>query len=234
MVIVAIVVVLEAPFFEAKNTQISGISRTSEGAILDALDQQPDTALLRYDTNAAAERVAQLPWIQQVQVSRSWPSTIRVVVRERTPVAAIGNTTGSRWMITSEDGMVVEERLTPPASVPIIIAADEVVRDAAVGFPLVGVERALEIADELPLQLAPWVTTWTSDSSGSVAANLVGSAVVEFGAFEDHRTQFVSLASILNGGAPLVCLELIDLSVADNPVLHRNGECMIASQELTS
>ena len=129
--------------------------------------------------------------------------------------------------------MVVEERLTPPASVPVIIAAASIVDSATLGETLVGAERAMQIAFDLPLQLDPWVTTWTTDADGNVTANLVGSAVAEFGAFEDYRTQFVSLASILNGGAPRACLRTIDLSVADNPVLHRDPECMMQAQELS-
>lgn len=233
MIVIAIVVLLEASYFEAKDAQISGISRTSEGAILQALDLQPDAALLRYDTTAAAERIAELAWIQQVEVTRQWPSTVRVVARERTPSAAIGDRLGTRWLVLGEDGVVVEERLTPPASVPVIIASDELVTAATVGAPMVGAERALDIAFDLPLQLDPWVTTWSTDVEGNVTANLVGSAVVEFGAFEDYRTQYVSLASILNGGAPRACLRTIDLSVADNPILHRDPECMRIAEEMT-
>ena len=40
LAVVSVVVLLEASFFEAKEAQISGISRTSEGAVLAALDLQ--------------------------------------------------------------------------------------------------------------------------------------------------------------------------------------------------
>jgi len=123
--------------------------------------------------------------------------------------------------------------MTPPTGVPVIIGTKAMVDAAAIGSPLVGPERVLEIANDLPLQLAPWVTTWSTDDDGRVTAHLVGSAVAKFGAFEDHRTQFVSLASILDGGAPLTCLSTIDLSVPDTPVLHRDPDCLVEARELS-
>ena len=227
------VAVLEAPFFEANSVQLSGAARTSEGAILAALDLPDDQALLTYGTNDGAEAIGALPWVKSVEVTRQWPSTVRVVIRERTATAAIGSSSGSSWFVVGEDGVVVEQRMTPPVGVPVIIAHRSITSAASVGDPLVGVDRVLTITQELPLQLAPWVTTWSVDTKGRVVARLVGSASVNFGAFEDHRTQFVSLASLLNGGADLVCLEQIDLSVGDTPVLYRNPQCMLEAQSLT-
>lgn len=221
-----VVAVLEAPFFEARTVQISGVARTSNGAVLDTLNLQPDEALLRYDLSSAEEQLAVLPWIKSVEVSRQWPSTVRVVVRERSVWAALGTPSGSRWLVLGDDGVVVEERLTPPTGVPVIIGTSAIVDQARLGEPLKGAERVLEISHDLPLQLDPWITTWTTDDDGRVTAQLVGSAEAQFGAFEDHRTQFVSLASILDGGAPLACLSVIDLSVADTPVLHRDANCV--------
>ncbi len=229
-----IVAVLEAPFFEARTVQISGVARTSNGAVLDTLNLQPDAALLRYDLSNAEEKLAVLPWIKNVEVSRQWPSTVRVVVRERSVWATLGTPSGSRWLVLGDDGVVVEERLTPPTGVPVIIGTAAIVDQAQLGQPLTGAERVLEIAHDLPLQLDPWITTWTTDDDGRVTAQLVGSAEAEFGAFEDHRTQFVSLASILDGGAPLACLSVIDLSVADTPVLHRDSQCVAQVAESAS
>jgi len=227
------IAVMAAPFFEAENVQISGAARTSEGAILEALAIPVDQALLTYRTGAGAEAVGDLAWVSAVSVTRQWPSTVRVVVRERTASASIGSPNGTRWIVVGEDGVAVEERMTPSAAVPVIVATDAILSQASIGKPIGGVERALLIAQELPLQLDPWITTWSVDDSGDVIAELVGSASVHFGPTEDHRTQYVSLASILNGGADLICLERIDLMVADTPVLHRNPQCLIDARQLS-
>ena len=225
--------VLEAPFFEAENVQISGAARTSEGMVLQSLDIGEDQSLLLYDTAEGAERIAALPWVKAVEVTRQWPSTVRVVIRERAVSATVGSPSGREWVVLGEDGVVVESRMTPPTGVPLIVATSQIIESAQIGGQLEGIERVLEITQDLPLQLDPWVTTWSVDNDGRVIAKLVGTAYASFGAFEDHRTQFVSLASILDGGASLVCLERIDLTVADTPVLHRNAPCMLEAQELT-
>ncbi len=227
-----VVALLEAPTFEAQTVQISGAARTSEGAILEALAIDDDQALLTYDTQAGREAVADLAWVEAVSLTRQWPSTLRVVVRERTVSAAIVEPSGDEWVVLAGDGVVVEYRMSPPSGVPLIIATDEVVEASVIGEPLAGVDRVLEISADLPLQLDPWVTTWSADAEGVVTAELVGSASANFGRLDDHRTQFVSLASILNGGASLVCLEVIDLTIADTPVLHRDPDCLIRSAEL--
>ncbi len=227
-----VVALLEASLFEAQTVQISGAARTSEGAILDALAIDDGQALLTYNTNDARVAVSDLPWVQAVSITRQWPSTLRVVVRERTVSAAIVEPSGDEWVVLASDGFVVENRMSPPSGVPLIVTTEEIVDSSIIGEPIAGLDRVLEISADLPLQLDPWVTTWRADAEGVVTAELVGSASANFGTLDDHRTQFVSLASILNGGASLVCLDVIDLTIADTPVLHRRPDCLNRSAEL--
>ena len=232
LAVAIIVSIFEAPLFEARSVQTSGNARTSEGAVLEALAIAPDQALLLYDTAGAERRVAELPWVREVEISRQWPSTVQVVISERGVAVAIGRPDGSEWLVVSNDRVVVERRATPPAQVPLIVATNAMVSRATLGEGVADAERALDIVLEVPGQLDPWITTWTLDEAGALTAELVGSAQANFGAFEDPRTQFVSLASILNGGSELTCIDRIDLSVADTPVLHRNPACISQSAEL--
>ena len=232
LVVLVAVTVLEAPLFEARSVQLSGNARTNEGRIHDALAIPADQALLLYDFGAAELAVSELPWVKEVEVTRQWPSTVRVVVTERGVVAALGRPDGSEWVVISDDGVVVENRATPPANVPLIVATHEIVNGTSIGESVPDAERALEVALNVPGQLDAWITTWTLDENLDLTAELVGSAEVNFGAFEDQRTQFVSLASILDGGAELTCLDRIDLSVADTPVLDRNAACIVEAAQL--
>lgn len=223
---------LEAPYFEAQSVQISGHARTSEGLILESLDIPPDQALLLYDFSTAGAALSELPWVRDVAVTRQWPSTVRVVIEERAVVASVGRPDGREWLVIGDDGVLIERRLTPPAGVPLIVATHALADDAVIGERVAEASRALEVALNVPLQLDPWITTWTLDENGELTAELVGSAEANFGTVQDSRTQFVSLASILDGGAELTCLDRIDLSVADTPVLHRNPTCIVEASEL--
>lgn len=224
--------VLEAPMFEAHSVQLSGNARTSEGLVLEALAIPDDQALALYDIEAAEASVGALPWVSEVDIVRLWPGTVQVVLKERGVAASIGRPDGREWLVVADDGIVVERRATPPGGVPLIVATHGVVDRASVGQPVEEAAHALEVVLDIPAQLDPWITTWSIDDAGSLTAELVGSAQANFGSFEEPRTQFVSLASIVNGGAELTCLARIDLSVADTPVLHRDRACITASAEL--
>ncbi len=230
---VAVVALLEASLFEVQDVSIVGNSQTNDGLILETLSVPVDQALLLYDIDASTERISDLPWVREVEITRNWPSTLRVIVREHRVAAALGRPDGSEWLVLAESGIVVERRFTPPSSVPLIIGTDQMVNSAQIGEPVPSTGRALEIVLDVPRQLDGWITTWSLDTDGVLIAELVGSAQANFGAFEDPRTQFVSLASILDGGAELTCLRRIDLAVPDTPVLYRDTACIIASYENT-
>lgn len=231
VVTATVLALFEASFFEVRNVQISGNAQTNDGLILDTLAVPEDQALLTHDIDGATEALSALPWVANVEISRSWPSTLSVVIEEHGVAASIGRPNGSEWLVLAGDGSVIEHRFTPPASVPLIIGTNQMVDGAEIGEPIQVANRALEIIFDVPLQLDAWITTWALDDTGVLTAELVGSAEANFGAFEDPRTQFVSLASILDGGAELTCLDRIDLSVPDTPVLHRNTACILSAYE---
>ena len=230
--IIAIVALLRAPFFAISDVQLTGEARTSEGTILDVLAIAEGQALASYDVSGAEAEIALLPWVEQVEVTRSWPSTLRVQIRERVPAAAITSAAGREWVVVSNDGHVLERRLTPPSKVPLIVAARAIVENVEIGEIADEALRPISVATNLPTQLLPWVDSWTVDATGLVNAELVGSARALFGSETDNRTQFVSLASILSGGASLVCISEIDLTIGDTPVVHRNEACLRASSGL--
>ena len=67
---------------------ITGLGRLSDAEVRAAVDVTPGTPLARVDTGAVSHAVRQLPPVAAVEVQRSWPGTLRVVVRERQAAAA--------------------------------------------------------------------------------------------------------------------------------------------------
>src|SRR5207342_3612041 len=67
--------------------EVDGLSSVPEDQVLTALALPEGERLLRVDTGAAAQRVAQIPKVAQARVEREYPSTVRVTVDER--VAAV-------------------------------------------------------------------------------------------------------------------------------------------------
>ncbi len=66
---------------------VTGYAYTEARAIFAALDLDRPTSLLRYNPEAARQRVEALPWVWRATVTRVLPDTVEVRVIERTPIA---------------------------------------------------------------------------------------------------------------------------------------------------
>ena len=71
--------------FGAKRITVAGQLHATDASITAALGAGPDTMMLTFDTDAAKARLEAVPWIRHAQVMRLLPSTLQVVVEERTP-----------------------------------------------------------------------------------------------------------------------------------------------------
>ena len=96
--VVAVAVVVGAWFFlhtkvlAARVVTVIGSVHTPDAEIVAAAGLGGHPPLIDVDTGAVAARVEQLPWVATAAVSRDWPDGVRIVVTERTPVAAVSAT----------------------------------------------------------------------------------------------------------------------------------------------
>jgi hypothetical protein len=98
VVVVAVAVVAGAWFFlhtkvlAARVVTVAGSVHTPDAEIVAAAGLGAHPPLIDVDTGAVAAKVEQLPWVATAAVSRDWPDGVRIVVTERTPVAAVSAT----------------------------------------------------------------------------------------------------------------------------------------------
>ena len=121
--------------FGVKRITVNGKLHATDAAITAALAAGPDTMMLGFDTDAAKARLEAVPWIRHAQVMRLLPSTLQVVVEERTPYA-IWQNRGQTYVVDAE-GVVLAPAL----------------REAYAGLPLVVGEGAGKSAAQLFDQL---------------------------------------------------------------------------------
>jgi len=82
--------------FRLTTVSIQGTHMTKQAQILDLGSIEQGVNLLSFDVGLAEESISRHPWIDRVEIVRSWPSTLTVRVSEYRPLAMIN--------IEKEDG----------------------------------------------------------------------------------------------------------------------------------
>ncbi|MFD5247041.1 FtsQ-type POTRA domain-containing protein [Amycolatopsis sp. NPDC058340] len=168
-------------------------------------DQKP---MLRLDTDEIRDKVAQMPGIATVDVSRSWPSTLEITVTERTAIAFFDSGPGGDGVHLVDGGGVVFKTLKErPAGLPELklplVSADDPVTRAVTG--VLGV---------IPQQLLKQVTTATAKTPGSVEFALADGKTVRWGTSADTERKAKVLAALLTREG-----KVFDVSAPDLPTV---------------
>ncbi len=127
--------------FEVRRVTVKGRNQTSSDEIQDALGPVVGDSILHFDPYAARARIEELGWVRSAAVSRLWPDTIQVSIRERSP-AAVWQLSGTLYLIDRDGGVIREIGAYEYSYLPLIVGA---------GAPEAasGILRALEGAPEL-------------------------------------------------------------------------------------
>ena len=110
-------VVLASPLLAVRTVQVDGARTLSDAQVAEAAGVEPGTPLARVDTDGAAARVARLPQVASVAVTRGWPRTVVVTVVEREPVAVVERA-GTRQLVDA--GGVVFDSITGEAPAGVV------------------------------------------------------------------------------------------------------------------
>ena len=209
------------PLLDVDHIRVSGAASTGADAVADASGIERGDALATARLGAAADRVARLPWVETVDVSRRWPGTIVIRVAERTPVAAVPAKAGG-WVLLDAAGRQLAVRPEPPAELlrvelpPIDAAPGEVLGDQAT--------PVLELAVSRPAALEGRLLALRPASGGTVEGVITVAegreATVVFGAPTQATAKWLALLSILDG-TETDDLATIDVRVPSTPALTR-------------
>jgi cell division protein FtsQ len=167
---------------------VVGTHRLSAAAILAAAAVPRHHPLATLDTGAVARRVDALAAVGGVEVVRDWPGTVRLVVRERTPVAVErGN---GRYVLVDGSGVAFWPVSARPARLPLL--------DVATGRDRAAATRAgLSVLAALPGRLRAQVTAVRAPTPAAVALLLRRHKTVVWGTPGDARRKIAVLAALL-------------------------------------
>jgi cell division protein FtsQ len=109
--------------FGIENVQVSGNVQTSEIDILQQLGLDGTTSLVSLDVQEARNLVAQLPWVENVDVRKVYPDTISVSLKERTAFGIWQH--GDELSLIERDGRVISAlRDNKYSSLPLFVGRD--------------------------------------------------------------------------------------------------------------
>lgn len=210
---------LFTPLLDVDTVHVTGASQTGETAVLSALGFGPGKAMVLVDSQAAAEAVERLPWVERAAVERDWPGTVTVAVEERRPSVAVLGADG-RFTLIDRAGRELATVDQPAAGLPVL---EGVAIEPRPGTVLEEAEGALAVVAALPPLLAARVVRVAVRPDGiALAVRAEGDAQAEvvLGPPTELPAKVLALATLLDE-ADLVHLKTIDLRVPAAPVLTR-------------
>lgn len=194
---------------------LSGDSPLTEVEVVEVAKILPGTPMLDLDLDAVAGRIRDLPYVAEVAAERDWPGTVRVWVAVRLPVANAVEPGGGMALLDAQ-GTVLEFVVDTHPVLPTI----RVDRFGKPGSRVLRIDPLLRAAGAISSDLGAWILALSAAGSG-VRAELVGGVVVDLGLGEDYADEMRSLATVLTR-VDLRCLESIDVSIPQNPVVIRS------------
>jgi cell division protein FtsQ len=180
--------VMFTPLLGVRSVEVTGVREIPEEDVLAAADIQHGTPMVRLDADEAAARVAKLPRVFEVRVERSWPSTVDIIVTERSPVAVLKN--GNVLHLIDATGLDYAVTRTPPAGLPTLAQSN-----VNPGNP--ATIAVVTVLGAIPPQLKTQVVAVSADTPGDVRMTLSDGRVVEWGDARDNDRKAAVLGALL-------------------------------------
>jgi cell division protein FtsQ len=205
---------LAGPVLAVRAVQVDGLSTLPAEQVREAAGIAEGTPLLRVDVDAAETRVARLPQVASVEVTRGWPRSVVITVVERAAVAVVEQQ-GTRSLVDA-DGVLFDTVTgpTPAGVVPLDVATpgpdDRVTR------------AALAALVALPRDVRADVAAAAATTTEDVTLTLTDGTTVLWGGAEeadDKADALVALLGRLRSGA-LEPAGTIDVSAPSAVVLR--------------
>ncbi|TWP50255.1 FtsQ-type POTRA domain-containing protein [Lentzea tibetensis] len=160
------------PLFGVRSVDVRGTVVLTEDEVRTAAAIEPGSPLVRLDLKGIVTRVAAVPRVASVEVERSLPGTVRILIAERTPVGVVKASDGAHLIdSTGKDYAVLS---TAPPLVPELVLSAPGQGDAAT-------RAAVGVLNELPEKLRPEVQSVAATTGADVKVTLTQGRIVRWG-----------------------------------------------------
>jgi cell division protein FtsQ len=200
-------VLLHAARFRVGQIEVTGASAVDPALIRAVSGVEIGEPLLGVRTDEVRRRVAAIPALAAVRVSRRWPSTLAVEVTERTPVALAASAVGP--MLVDATGQAYQAAPTPTPKLPRL-AADRVAPDDP------ATRSGLAVLAALPAQVRDELQVVTAVGPGEVDLKLAKGKQVRWGSPDRAPRKAAVLAALLTQPGTVY-----DVTAPDLPTIRR-------------
>ncbi|MCV7314111.1 FtsQ-type POTRA domain-containing protein [Mycolicibacillus parakoreensis] len=193
------------PVMSVRNLEVVGLAAIDRSEVLDAAQVAPGTPLLQVDTDAVADRVATIRRVARARVQRQYPSTLRITIVERVPVAVKDFPDGPH--LYDRDGVDFATG-PPPPSLPYLDVDHPGPADPAT-------TAALDVLTALQPEVVAQVGQIAAPSVASITLTLVDGRTVIWGTSDRTQKKADTLAALLTQPG-----EVYDVSSPDLPTVR--------------
>lgn len=175
------------PLMSARSVEVRGTGVVTREEVLGAAQVQVGTPLMQIDTDAVADRVAGIRRVASARVQRGYPSTLRIVITERIPLAVKDFPDGPH--LFDRDG-VDFATAPPPPGLPYLDVDNPGPADGPT-------KAALEVMTALPPEVVAQVGRVAAPSVASVTLTLADGRTVVWGTTDRTDEKADKLAALL-------------------------------------
>jgi cell division protein FtsQ len=221
---------LSTRLFAARTIEVSGFDHLDRAHVIEISGITDRTNIVRLDTGAIEERIERDPWVETATVTRSLPSTVRISITERHPVALLRGASG--FVLLATDGAVLDElgRSTDLTRTLPTIRGVEGSETLAGG---VEAGQGAGVAGHLPPLIRRQVRWITVASTGAIDLALRSGVPVVYGSAEQADVKGQILRSILAwADANARTIESIDLRTPEAPTARLQGKEVAVGEDV--
>jgi cell division protein FtsQ len=213
-------VALRSPLLDVDAVSVTGAEHTPADVVLEQAGIATGDQLMDVDLRAAGERVAELPWVDEVHLHRGLDGTVEVAITERTAVAVVGE--GDAAVLVDREGQALAKASDAPELAASVVRFGGPEAAIAPGGRLAdGTAEALDLAARLAATPGLGMELVLGEE---VTGRLESGVEVRFGDPTQVDAKVRSLRTVLEQ-VDLTCAGTIDVRSPGSPVLTREEGC---------
>ncbi|GAA4615536.1 hypothetical protein GCM10023195_68530 [Actinoallomurus liliacearum] len=182
-------VLLGSRLLVVRRIDVTGERLVSREEVLAAARVHLGEPLARLDTGVVRDRVEAVQAVETARVERRWPTTVHIVVRERTPIVVAQH--DNRYLQIDRYGVTVVASAARPRGLPVLDVANPTQSDPAL-------RTGLSVVRALPSWLGRQVVGVDVPSTEAVSLRLADGVTVVWGAAERGPEKLRLLRGLLD------------------------------------